>query len=82
MPIRPATLRDVPRILEIYGPYVENTAISFEYAVPGIEEFTQRFLKITQQFPWLVWEEEGVVLGYAYGNRPFERAAPKIVEFN
>lgn len=75
MAVRFATVQDVPRILEIYAPYVENTAISFEYTVPTIEEFTQRFLKITAQFPWLVWEENGKVLGYAYGSLPFERAA-------
>ena len=75
MPIRFATVQDLPRILEIYAPYVENTAISFEYAVPTLEEFTQRFLKITAWFPWLVWEENGTVLGYAYGSLPFERAA-------
>lgn len=75
MAIRLAGLQDVPRILEIYAPYVEGTAISFEYTVPTLEEFTQRFLGITAQFPWLVWEENGEVLGYAYGNRPFERAA-------
>ena len=75
MSIRMATVKDVPRILEIYGPYIENTAISFEYEIPSLEAFTQRFLGITAQFPWLVWEENGVILGYAYGSRPFERAA-------
>ena len=75
MSIRRATERDLPRILEIYGYYVENTAASFEYTVPTPESFTQRFLKITQQFPWLVWEEKGEILGYAYGSLPFERAA-------
>lgn len=75
MSIRLATEQDVPRILEIYGPYVKNTAISFEYTVPSLAEFTQRFLGITAQFPWLVWEENDMVLGYAYGSRPFERAA-------
>ena len=75
MAIRMATLQDVPRILEIYGPYVEHTAISFEYTVPSEEAFTRRFLEITAWFPWLVWEEDGVVLGYAYGSRAFERAA-------
>lgn len=75
MSIRLATVQDIPRILEIYGPYVENTVCSFEYVVPNVEAFTKRFLKITAQFPWLVWEENGTVLGYAYGSRPFERAA-------
>ena len=75
MSIRFATEQDIPAILAIYGPYVENTAISFEYSVPTREEFTQRFRKYTLQFPWLVWEEDGAVLGYAYGSAPFERAA-------
>ena len=73
--IRLATVADVPQILAIYGPFVENTAISFEYEVPSQADFTKRFLKYTEQFPWLVWEEEGTVLGYAYGSAPFERAA-------
>ena len=75
MLIRMATAADIPQILDIYGPYVRNTAISFEYEVPTLEEFTRRFHTITAQFPWLVWEEQGKVLGYAYGSAPFERAA-------
>ena len=66
MPIRAARLEDIPAILEIYRPYVENTTYSFEYTVPSLEEFTVRFVEHTRQFPWLVWEEEGAVLGYAY----------------
>lgn len=73
--IRFATEKDIPQILDIYGPYVLHTAISFEYTVPTLEEFTQRFREITRQFPWLVWEEEGKILGYAYASLPFGRAA-------
>ena len=75
MGIRFGKVEDVAQILAIYAPYVENTAISFEYRVPTMEEFTKRFLDITAQYPWLVWEEQGQVLGYAYGSAPFERAA-------
>ena len=75
MPVRMATKADVPQILEIYGPYILETAISFEYTVPSLEDFTARFMGITKDFPWLVWEEEGEILGYAYGSLPFERAA-------
>lgn len=75
MPIRMATVEDIPAILAIYGPYVENTCISFEYTVPTEEEFTRRFLSYTARFPWLVWEEEGQLLGYAYGSLPWSRAA-------
>ena len=73
--IRLATEADIPAVLDIYSPYVLRTAISFEYSVPTLEEFTERFRQITAQFPWLVWEEDGTVLGYAYGSLPFSRAA-------
>ena len=75
MSIRFARQEDLPAMLAIYGPYVENTTYSFEYRTPTLEEFTARFLSYTAQFPWLVWEEDGKVLGYAYGSAPFERAA-------
>ena len=73
--IRLATTADIPAILAIYAPYILNTATSFEYSVPSLEEFTERFRNITVQFPWLVWEEDGKVLGYAYASYPFSRAA-------
>ena len=73
--IRIATEADIPQILSIYAPYVENTTCTFEYDVPTPAEFLQRFRNLTQQFPWLVWEEDGRILGYAYGSAPFERAA-------
>ncbi len=75
MAIRIAREADIPAILEIYRPYVEQTAVSFEYTAPSLEAFTQRFQTVTAQFPWLVWEEGGQILGYAYGAAPFERAA-------
>lgn len=74
--IRGATEADLPRMLEIYAPYILHTTVSFEYTVPTAEEFLERFRGITAQFPWLVWEdEEGTVQGYAYASPPFSRAA-------
>lgn len=73
--IRLAAESDIPAILEIYGPYITDTTYSFEYTVPGLEEFTLRFRHHTHYGPWLVWEEDGRVLGYAYGAPAFERAA-------
>ena len=73
--IRPAAEKDLPQILSIYAPYVENTTYSFEYDVPCLRSFTERFYAYTAQFPWLVWEEEGRILGYAYASAPYERAA-------
>ena len=75
MSIRKAEMNDIPEMLAIYRPFVEETAVSFEYVCPSEAEFTRRFLQITAQFPWLVWEEGGAVLGYTYAAAPFERAA-------
>lgn len=75
MAVRFATRQDIPQILAIYTPYVLETAASFEYTPPTLEAFTARFDAITAQFPWLVWEENGQVLGYAYGSLPFTRTA-------
>ena len=75
MPIRIAREQDLPEILSIYAPYVENTTVSFEYAPPDPEEFLERYRRITGQFPWLVYEEKGRVLGYAYASAPFSRDA-------
>lgn len=73
--LRNAVISDVPDILDIYRPYILDTAITFEYDVPTPAEFQARFLDITKDFPWLVWEEDGQILGYAYGSRAFTRAA-------
>ena len=73
--IRFATTEDIPAILEIYTPYVLNTTHTFEYVPPTQDEFLQRFESITEKFPWLVWEENGRVAGYAYASLPFHRAA-------
>ncbi len=73
--IRFATKNDLPRMLDIYSPYVLQTTNSFEYEPPTLEEFTGRFREITRQFPWLVYEEDGRVQGYAYASYPFSRAA-------
>lgn len=75
MSIRIAKEADLPRLLAIYGPYVTGTTATFEYEIPTAVAFTERFREITAQFPWLVWEENGRVLGYAYASAPFTRAA-------
>ena len=73
--IRIAQENDVPAILEIYAPYILTTTATFEYDVPSQESFLRRFRDITAQFPWLVWEEDGQILGYAYASAPYSRAA-------
>jgi len=73
--IRPVTLEDAPELVRIYAPYVEKTAITFEYQVPTIEEFEGRIEKTLQRFPYLVAEVDGQVLAYAYASTYYDRSA-------
>lgn len=71
--IRLITTADAAAALNIYAPYVLNTAISFEYEVPTLEDFTHKIEKITAQYPWLVCEYDGEIAGYAYGSTHRDR---------
>jgi len=73
--IRFAGPSDAPALLEIYRPYVEESSISFEYETPPVEEFRRRIAEIGRDYPYLVYEEGGSPLGYAYARRQMERAA-------
>ena len=73
--IRMATLQDAEAILSIYAPYVEHTAVSFEYEVPSPAAFRLRMEGIMAFYPYLVWEVNGQILGYAYAHRHQERMA-------
>ncbi|MBE6113862.1 MAG: N-acetyltransferase [Erysipelotrichaceae bacterium] len=64
--IRIVNDKDVEELLNIYSYYVKNTAISFEYDVPSQEEFTNRIRSIKDKYPYLVYEENGKIVGYAY----------------
>ena len=75
MNIRLAKRSDAAALLAIYAPYVENTAITFDYEVPTIEDFANRIEKTLGKYPYLVAEEDGVVLGYAYASTYYARAA-------
>ena len=73
--IRLATKQDAASILAIYAEYVLHDSATFEYEVPSLTEFEQRMEVIQQVYPYLVYEEEGNILGYAYAHRYKERAA-------
>lgn len=73
--IRNAVKGDAEKILAIYSYYVKNTAISFELDVPSLEEFQGRIVRTLERYPYLILEEKGVVLGYAYAGVFKNRAA-------
>lgn len=64
--IRVAKLTDAPRLAAIYAPYVEKTAITFEYHVPSVEDFRGRMANTLKDYPYLVAEKNGQIIGYAY----------------
>ena len=73
--IRIATENDAEKLLEIYAYYVKNTAITFEYEVPSLDEFKKRIHKTLSKYPYLVSEQDGAILGYAYAGAFKERSA-------
>ena len=73
--IRQVQLSDAEQILKVYTPFITDTCISFEYTVPTLEEFTKRIEAISAEYPYLVVEGDGEIVGYAYAHRYLERAA-------
>ena len=65
---------DVHRLLQIYNQSID-TPITFEVTLPSDEEFLQRMTDISRDYPYIVWEDDGCVLGYAYAHRYKERQA-------
>lgn len=66
--IRNAKIEDAKRLVEIYSYYVLHTAVSFEYVVPTVEEFSDRMRKVMEKYPYLVAEKDGHIVGYAYSS--------------
>jgi L-amino acid N-acyltransferase YncA len=73
--LRLATAQDARAVLEIYGPIVADTVISFELDVPTEREMQGRIAEFSAFAPWLVCEEDGRVSGFAYASRHRARAA-------
>ncbi|MBQ8639360.1 MAG: GNAT family N-acetyltransferase [Lachnospiraceae bacterium] len=73
--IRRANLNDAQKFLDIYSYYVINTAITFEYEVPSLEEFRRRMSDTLSRYPYLAAERNGEIVGYAYAGLFHSRAA-------
>ena len=67
--IRLATPDDARQCLDIYRYYADHTAFSFEESAPTVEQMAQRIANISASYPWLVFEQDQVVLGYAYASQ-------------
>ncbi|HEX8233966.1 MAG TPA: arsinothricin resistance N-acetyltransferase ArsN1 family B [Caulobacteraceae bacterium] len=75
MTIRAATPADAGAVRAIYEPNITEAIVSFEEEVPPVEVMAARIKATLPAYPWLVWEEDGGVRGYAYASRHHERAA-------
>ncbi|MCP0887285.1 N-acetyltransferase family protein [Ligilactobacillus sp. WILCCON 0076] len=72
---RIAKKTDAQALLDIYAPYVENTAITLETNVPSLSEFSTRIYTILKKYPYIVAEQNEKIVGYAYVSAFKERAA-------
>lgn len=75
MEIRAAAPADASALLSIYRPYVEKTAVTFEYETPSLAGFAGRIAGISEKYPYLVLLEGETAVGYAYAGLFKERAA-------
>ena len=73
--IRPAQVEDGAAVAGIYGPYVRDTAVSFEADAPTSSVMTERIIATLPTHPWLVAERDGTVVGFAYAGKHSQRAA-------
>ena len=73
--IRLVSTEDAQALLEIYAPFVLNTAVSFETEVPDLTIFQTRIVEYGSKAPWLVAEDSGEILGYAYATGHRSRGA-------
>jgi L-amino acid N-acyltransferase YncA len=73
--VRIACEEDAAAIAAIYGPYVRDTVISFEEVAPSSDEMRGRIRRTLATYPFLVFEEAGAVVGYAYASPHAQRPA-------
>lgn len=73
--IRTARDDDAAAIHAIYAPSISDGVATFETELPGVDAMRERLRARLTHYPWLVWEEAGEVLAYAYAGRFRERAA-------
>jgi len=66
--IRSIEVSDAPAVLDIYAPFVSDSATSFEIVPPDVPEVERRIMDLRARYPWLVFESDGNVLGFAYAS--------------
>ncbi len=67
--IRPVKISDAEKILDIYNYYVEHTVATFDLELLSLDTFTDKIKSIILNYPFIVYEEDNEILGYAYGSK-------------
>jgi len=73
--IRPVKKEDFPQLSAIYNHYIENSIATFEEKTITTCDMEERVNGVLSEFPWLVYESNGEVVGYAYAHLWQERSA-------
>ncbi|MBD0823899.1 GNAT family N-acetyltransferase [Aestuariibaculum marinum] len=73
--IRPVNYADAQQLLNIYNYYVINTDVTFDLEPTSLKAFQEKLHSITKDYPFIVYEENGEILGYAYAGKFRERPA-------
>ena len=75
--IRQVSIEDADKIAEIYNYFIESTIATFEEQLIDVEEMKKKILGVIQKFPWIVYENNGQIMGYAYAGIWKNRSAYK-----
>lgn len=67
--IRPVKLSDAQKLLDIYNYYVVNTAVTFDLEALSLSTYIEKIKNIIIAYPFIVFEENNEILGYAYGSK-------------
>jgi L-amino acid N-acyltransferase YncA len=73
--IRKVLPEDADQICAIYNYHVVNTIVTFEEVPVAEKEMARRINDIALKFPWLVYEEDKMIAGYAYASAWRTRSA-------
>lgn len=73
--IRDVRSQDAEAICSIYNYYIRDSVITFETEAVSIPEMQERIEAVTEELPWMVYEEEEIILGYAYASKWKDRFA-------
>ena len=67
--IRNVQIEDAQQLLDIYNYYVVNTVVTFDLEPLSLDVFKEKITTVSSDYPFLVYEENSEILGYAYGSK-------------